>query len=267
MHTAHGMPAIGQLAEGRSSQAPSKPRPKAKVWPRPKFSALAAAGSSPANLMVIRILHAALPTKPKASFHGAAWRLEEAIGAFREAANTWLSKADHSSSVRFNKLLLSNALAEIMSTAFGSPAHNDPCYYTRRHVVDRLGCQLYALLGDDPPHRFIPLSTKLDKLSREVELGWPVPRPAWERRGIYVANKNSVSIESRGSSTFARWPRSEAPDRGVFYAFDDHSEATEWFESLSSHLVFTHKGGTRLLSTHDTAEAASLAAAAAAAAH
>lgn len=266
MHTAHGMPAVGQVIESRSSPASSKPRPKTKVWPRPKFSALAASGSSPSNLMVIRILHAALPTKPKASFHGAAWRLEEAIGALREAANTWLSKADREPNVRFSKLLLSNALCQIMSTAFGSPAPNDPCYYTRRHVVDLLGCQLYALLGDDPPHRFIPLAPKLEKLSREVELGWPVPRPAWERRGIYVSTKSSVSIESRGSSTFARWPRSEAPDRGVFHAFDDHSEASEWLETLSPHLVFTQKGGTRLLSAHDTAEAAGVAASAAAAA-
>jgi hypothetical protein len=259
------MPAVGQVIEARSSLAASKPRPKTKVWPRPKFSALAASGKSPANLMVIRILHAALPTKPKASFHGAAWRLEEAISAIRDAASTWLSNTDHQPNVRFSKLLLSNALGEIMSIAFGSPAGNDPCYYTRRHVVDRLGCQLYALLGDDPPHRFIPLGPKLEKLSRELDLGWPLPRPPWERRGIFLTSKSSVSIESRGASTFARWSRSEAADRGVFHTFDDHNEATEWFETLSPHLVFTQKGGTRLISAHDTAESAALAATAAAA--
>lgn len=266
MQSAHGSPFAGHVADLRPTSSPSKPRSKTQVWPTPKFKQLAATGMSPANLMVVRVLRAALPSKPKASFHGAPWRLAEAINAFRLSTENWLSHADHSPGLRFSKLLVSNALGEIMSGAFGAPAHNDPCYYTRRHVVDQLGCQLYALLGDTPPHRFVPKPPNVDKLSRELDRGWPVPPPPWERRCLYVAPKSSVSIESRGSHTFARWPASTASDRGVFQAFDDYSEALEWYDTLPLFLLFTDKASTRMLSAHDTRDSATQAATAAAAA-
>jgi hypothetical protein len=205
-----------------------------------------------ANLMVLRALHAAIPSKPRAAFHGAAWRHAEAIEAFRDATMHWLHSADQSSTIRLNRSLFDSALSLVMTRAFGATAPNDPCYYTRRHVVDRLGCQLYALLGDHPPHRFIPLNTKIDKLNLEISRGWPVPRPSWEKRRLYVVARSGLSIESRGMSSFARWSNSSASDRGVFQTFADRADAVDWLDSLSPYLIFTDKGATRLVSSHDT---------------
>lgn len=251
MLSASGLHPLGQRVDLRPAAPPSKPLSKTKIWPRPNFRALSAGGMSTVNLMVLRTLHAALPSKPRAAFHGAAWRHAEAVEAFRDAALWWIESADHSPTLRFNRALLESALSAVMTKAFGAPAHNDPCYFTRRHVVDRLGCQIYALLGDNAPHRFVPLQPKIEKLNLEISRGWPVPRPSWERRHMYVVASTTLSVESRGMSTFARWANSSASDRGVFQTFADHADALDWLQSLSPYLLFTDKGATRLLSAHD----------------
>lgn len=241
---------------GCQGSTTGRPASKVQVWPRPNYLALVQRGHHPVNVMILRQLYAGLPTKTKAKFQNSQSRLMDAIAAFRDASLEWLEQAAAPSPARLTKLLMQDALFAILARAFGAPASSDPCYFSRRHVVDRAGCMLFALLADAPPHRLLPTLAKIDLASVELARGWPTPLAPWERRSMFIVTKDSVSVETRAGATFARWPASMAPDKGVFQTFDDREDALEWQEGLEPVLVLTDKPSTRLVATHPDRERA-----------
>lgn len=229
---------------------------KTKVWPRPNYLPLVQRGHHPVNVMVLRLVYASLPTKSKARFHGAQRRLMDAIAALRDASLEWLEQATPPASSRLARPQLQAALMSILGRAFGSPSGADPCYFTRRHVVDHVGCMLYALLADSPPAHLLPTAAKLDVFNVELGRGWPNPPAPWERRSMFIVPKEAVSVETRGGATFARWPASSASDRGVFLSFDGPDDAQEWSQGLDQVLILTDKPSTRLVATHPDRDSA-----------
>lgn len=250
-------PAHPETAQHFSTDGSPK---KSKVWPRPNFGALASKGHHPVNLRVLRLAYDSMSSKPQAAFRDAGVRYREAVAAIRDAALRWLGGCDRARSPYPSADLFASALHTIYVMAFGQPSVSDPCYFTRRHTVDQIGCQLYALLGDKSPFRLVSSAAKLNRISFEVALGWPAPRPRWERRGVFVLARKAVAIENRGTATFARWPHSRARDRGVFHSFDDHADAIDWYSSIGEHVVLTDTPATRLISTHPTLDEAQAAA-------
>ena len=232
-----------------------KPATKANCWPRPNYVALVRDGHSQSSVRLLKFFYDSLPSRPRLHYPDSPLRFARAIELLRDAALLWLSNVSPLVSHRSR-----DAYTEVIRTVFNTVwgyIPNDPCYFTKRHAHDEAGFQLRVLLGDErTPFKSVPNQFKLDSIARELGLGWPQPRPAWEKRKYFVVSREALCVESRGGTTQAVWPLSPAKDRGFLHTFTEHREAVEWLRSMEPFVLVTTRDHTQIVTSHPTEEAA-----------
>jgi len=251
-----GIPEYGRRPPvPRPVTARVKPATKSSCWPKPNYAALVRDGHPKSAVRLLKFFWDSLPSKPRLQYPDSPRRFADAIALLREASLSWLAGVSPLVSHRSR-----DAYTEVIRTIFNSVwgyIPSDPCYFTRRHTHDDAGFQLRVILGDDrTPFKAVPNQPKLDLIDRELSLGWPQPRPPWEKRKYFVVSRQALCVESRGGTTQARWPLSPAKDRGFLHTFTEHSEAVEWLASIDPFVVVTTRDHTRILTSHGTEEAA-----------
>lgn len=247
---------VGRPLQTRPSTTSTPCPKKAALWPKPDYRSLVAKGHHPAKVRLLRFLWDWIPSSPRAKLPNASSYFERAVCTYRAATEAWFDTAKHT------RLVASDfhaALSSVLATAWGySPS--DQRYASARWERSDRGCELHVLVGEKSPYARIPTAKAFDKISREIQLGWPTPRPAHESKGYFVVPASSIGIEPHGSCIHARWSLSSASDRGRFSSFTDRDEAKDFLESLPAYLVVTDRACTRIVSSHDDSPSASRAA-------
>ncbi len=241
---------ISSVTNGIGTAPPkTAPLTKSKLWPVPKYRSLAIAGHSPAKLRIFRFLYEWLPGKPRTVLPRTQLYYEQAVVLFRDTAIQWLESTTVPSNLSVSHFGI--ALRTVLDRCWAESA-SDTAYFTARYERSDRGCQLHVILGAESPYKKVPNHKAFELIQRQLQLGWPVPRPAYEAKGYFVLSPEQISLESGAGFIRARWSESAAKDRGFFSIFDDDEEAGDWLAGLSPFLVFTDRGATRLLSHHAT---------------
>lgn len=249
----HGSPPSDQQSQHASCPATLT---KSGVWPLPNYRRLVADGAPATKVRLLRFLYEWLPTKPRTRLPRQQLYYEQAIAIFRDACLQWLEQTS-TSDAALKITDFHSALRAVLHRCWGENP-SDMGYFSARYERSDRGCQIHVILGADYPYKRLPNQKQFEQIQRGMQLGWPVPRPAYEAKGLFVISSEEVSLERGAGFVRARWAGSSAQDRGYFAIFDDLQEAVDWQGSLSAYLLMSVKGSTRLLSPHESFQDASM---------